>query len=66
MSHPCSIFAFKQLSGMVGGSMDGVPPTLLDDYPELKELHNRVASLPPIAKMYEDVTEGLRLAYKPR
>ena len=51
---------------MVGGSMDGVPPTLLDDYPELKELHNRVASLPPIAKMYEDVTEGLRLAYTPR
>ncbi len=28
-------------------------------------LHNRVAELPPVHKMYTDVTEGPRLAYKP-
>ena len=50
----------------MGGAIEGVPPTLLDPYPELKALHNRVAVLLPVAKRYENVTEGLRLAYKPQ
>ncbi|KAF5829953.1 hypothetical protein DUNSADRAFT_15272 [Dunaliella salina] len=59
------ILIFKNLSGIVGGSMDGVPTNLLDNYPKLKAFHDRVAQLPPIAKYYEKVTEGPRLAYKP-
>ena len=61
-----SIYAFKHFSNLVGGTYDGIPPTLLDPYPELKALHNRVAVLPTVAKRYENVTEGARLAYKPQ
>ncbi|KAL6749860.1 glutathione S-transferase [Haematococcus lacustris] len=60
------IAIFKSLSGLTGGTMDGVPTTLLDDYPVLKAFHSRVAALPPIKAFYEAVTEGPRLAYKPR
>lgn len=58
---------FKLVSGLVGGTMDGVPvDTVLSSYPALKVHHSRVASLPAVAKMYENVKEGPRLAYKLR
>ena len=44
--------------------MDGVPPSLLDDYPKLKEHHASIAGLPGVAKFYADVNDGMRLAYK--
>lgn len=43
---------------------DGIPTTLLNEFPEIKAYHNRVAALPAVAKMYENVTEGPRLSYK--
>jgi glutathione S-transferase len=58
------IAAYKFMSGLVGGTMDGIPTDVFDEYPELKAFHKRVAELPPIKKMYENVTEGPRLSYK--
>mmetsp|Transcript_30029 Transcript_30029/g.76479 ORF Transcript_30029/g.76479 Transcript_30029/m.76479 type:complete len:217 (-) Transcript_30029:278-928(-) len=62
-THPDFVL-FKLTSGLVGGTMDGVPTDLLDAYPVIKAHHNRVAALPTVAKMYEKVTEGPYLAYK--
>ena len=50
---------------LISGFFDGVPKTLLDEYPSLKTHHNRIASLPQIAARYQDVAEGLRVTYKP-
>jgi hypothetical protein len=57
-----SFVAFKQLSGLVGGTMDGVPTDLLNSYPALKAYHTRFASLPAIAKYCEHVFCGCYLA----
>jgi hypothetical protein len=60
-----SFAAFKLLSGLAGGTMDGVPTDLLNAWPTLKAFHNRVAELPAIAQYYAHITEGPRLSYKP-
>ena len=52
------------LSMLTSGWLEGIPTTLLDDYPTLKEFHNRIAAVPQIAKMYENAS-GIRLSYKP-
>lgn len=58
---------FKALSLLVGGTVDGVPSdTILSPFPALKVHHSRVANLPAVAKMYANVKEGPRLAYKAR
>ncbi len=60
-----SVLVYKNLSGLVGSAMDGVPNNLLDDYPTLKALHNAVAeSVPAIKKRYEKA-EGILTSYKP-
>ncbi|GAX85945.1 hypothetical protein CEUSTIGMA_g13361.t1 [Chlamydomonas eustigma] len=58
------IALFKFMSGLVGGTMEGIPTDMFNEYPELKAFHKRVAELPPVKKMYENVTEGHRLSYK--
>ena len=52
------------LSNLASGWLEGVPTTLLDEHPKLKEYHNRLAAIPQIAKMYEKAS-GFRIAYKP-
>jgi len=52
------------LSLLASGWLDGVPTTLLDDFPDIKAFHNRIAAIPQIAKMYENAT-GDRVSYKP-
>lgn len=55
---------FSTLSMLVSGFLDGVPKSMLDDYPILKTHHNRIAALPKIAEHYQNA-EGLRVSYKP-
>lgn len=58
---------FHTLSTMVSGWMDGVPKTLLDDYPVLKAYRNKVANEPRIKAYYEkpENQDDVRQAYKP-
>jgi len=56
---------FSFVSWLVCGAVDGMPSGLLDAHPAIKAHHNRVAALPTVTKMYESVTEGPRLSYKP-
>jgi hypothetical protein len=42
----------------------GVPTTILDDFPVLKDYRNNIAKLDFVAKYYADVTEGPRATYK--
>eukprot|EP00955_Chlamydomonas_euryale_P063927 358814-Chlamydomonas_euryale.AAC.7 len=55
---------FKAICGIASGTMDGVPANTMDAYPELKAFHARFAALPAIAKMYEAVEPGPKMAYK--
>lgn len=58
---------FCTLSTMVSGWMDGVPKTLLDDYPVLKAYRNKVASHPKVKAYYEQDSnqDDVRKAFKP-
>jgi hypothetical protein len=64
VSVACSFAVHDLVSFLASGFIDGVPPTLFNDYPKLKEHHASIAGLPGVAKYYADVTEGLKLAYK--
>ncbi|GFR53153.1 hypothetical protein Agub_g15873 [Astrephomene gubernaculifera] len=59
------VAVFVWLSNMVCGLLDGVPPTLLDDYPALKSFRNKIASIPEIKAYYEKRGQGARAAFKP-
>jgi hypothetical protein len=52
------------MSFLASGFLDGVPPTLFNDYPKLKEHHASISNLPGVAKFYANVNDGMRLAYK--
>ncbi|KAI8467457.1 MAG: hypothetical protein J3K34DRAFT_430391 [Monoraphidium minutum] len=58
---------YTTLSVLVSGWMDGVPKTLLDDYPALKAYRNKVASDPRVKAYYEkaDNQDDIRVAFKP-
>ena len=42
----------------------GVPTTILDEFPVLKEYRNNIAKIDFVASYYADVTEGPRATYK--
>ena len=44
----------------------GVPTDVLDAYPSIRAHHEMVASLPSVKANYAGITEGLRLAFKPK
>lgn len=58
---------FSTLSTMISGWMDGVPRTLLDDWPALKAYRNKVASHPKVKSYYEkpENQDDVRKAFKP-
>jgi glutathione S-transferase len=58
------VAVFVALSNMISGFMDGIPVTLLNDYPVIKAYRNKIAAIPAIKAYYENETEGFRLAFK--
>ncbi|KAI8467458.1 MAG: glutathione S-transferase [Monoraphidium minutum] len=58
---------FATLSMLTCGWMDGVPKTLLDDYPALKAYRNKVASDPRVKAFYEKAEnqDDIRVGFKP-
>ncbi|EFJ46564.1 hypothetical protein VOLCADRAFT_109826 [Volvox carteri f. nagariensis] len=56
---------FTSLSAIISGVYDGIPPTLLDDYPALKAFRNKIANEPGVKAYYEKHGEGIRAAFKP-
>ncbi|KIY99082.1 prostaglandin-H2 D-isomerase [Monoraphidium neglectum] len=58
---------FVTLSALISGWLDGVPKTLLNDFPALKAYRNRVASDPRVKAFYEreDNQDNIRQAFKP-
>ncbi|GFR44337.1 hypothetical protein Agub_g5553 [Astrephomene gubernaculifera] len=55
---------FTMLSGLINGFLDGIPTTLLENYPALKAFRNKVASEPRVKAHYEKHSEG-RATFKP-
>ncbi len=53
-----SFNVFCGLCNLSSGFFDGLPTTLLDSHPGLKAYHTRMATLPPVAKRYQDVAPG--------
>lgn len=56
---------FVGLSSMISGQFDGVPKTLLDEYPALKSYRSKIASEPGVKAYYDKKGEGIRAAFKP-
>ncbi|GIL57255.1 hypothetical protein Vafri_12500 [Volvox africanus] len=56
---------FSTLSSLVSGMYEGVPTTLLGEYPALKAFRNKIANEPGVKAFYEKNSEGLRAAFKP-
>ncbi|PNH00252.1 Hematopoietic prostaglandin D synthase [Tetrabaena socialis] len=50
---------------MTSGIFDGVPKTLLSEYPALKVFRDKIASEPNVKAYYEKHGEGMRAAFKP-
>lgn len=63
LSH-ADIAVFCSLSNLKSGFLDGIPTTILDDFPALKEHRNRIASLDAISAYYADVDTQPRASYK--
>jgi len=56
---------FTQLSTLKSGWLDGLPTTLLEEYPVLKNYRNKIASVEGIKKYYEENSEGMRKSFQP-
>ena len=57
---------FTHVFGLFSGNFDGVHKSILEDYPQLVEYHNRVANEPRIKAHYAVLPEGsLRWTYQP-
>ena len=57
---------FTHVFGLFSGNFDGVHKSILADYPQLVEYHNRVANEPRIKAHYAVLPEGsLRWTYQP-
>jgi glutathione S-transferase len=52
----CALFA--TLGNFISGFFDGIPATLLDDFPRLAAYHQRIAARPDVAKGYETDTRA--------
>lgn len=58
------IVVFCYLGWFKGGAVDGIPTTVLDEYPVLAAFFNRIAGEQPVKEHYADAT-GARKAYQP-
>ncbi|GLI67599.1 hypothetical protein VaNZ11_011841 [Volvox africanus] len=56
---------FTGLSSLASGGYDGVPTTLLSEYPALKDFRNKIANEPGVKAYYDRHGEGIRAAFKP-
>lgn len=56
---------FHLLCTLNSGAVEGIPSTLVAEYPALKAFRNRIASLDPIKQYYAARTDPVGQAYKP-
>lgn len=53
---------FCNLSTLQSGWLDGIPTTILDDYPALKAFRQAIANVPAIKAFYDKETDDIRTA----